>query len=234
MTKVLIGIPTAEFARRADFYDYVDMMEKPEGTIQSKAHGQSPARNRNLIIGQALEHDCTHIMFIDDDVQVPLDIIPRLLVHDKDIVTGLYLMRNFPHQPIIFDKSLDDGRCLNHFMAEGETGLIPIVNCGLGAVLIKTEVFKKMPKPWITLGEAEPDHWCDDISFFNRARKLGFKLYCDLTVLVGHHASVTVFPVYDNGEWSVAYNTNGPKTVSFPMPRPIIIEDPNANPEQGS
>jgi|PlaIllAssembly_1097288.scaffolds.fasta_scaffold00047_4 GT2 family glycosyltransferase len=225
MAKVLIGIPTAEYARRAEFYDFVDMMDKPDNTVCSKAHGQSPARNRNLIIKQALEHECTHIMFLDDDIEPPKDIIPRLLEHDKDIVTGLYLMRNFPHQPIIFADTKDDGRCLHKFLQPGERGLVPIVNCGLGAALIKIEVFKTMPQPWITLGEAEPDHWCDDISFFNRARKLGFELFCDLDVHVGHMCSLVVKPHYENDQWYIAYDTRGSSKVLVPNPSPVFVQE---------
>jgi GT2 family glycosyltransferase len=218
--KVMICIPTAEYARRADFYDYVDMMSKPEGTLSTRAHGQSPARNRNLMIKEALKNDCTHVLFIDDDTVFPPDMLIKLLAHDKDVITGLYLMRNFPHQPIIFDRSDDLGRCSHRYLYEGDTGLVPIVNCGLGCCLIKIEVFKTMPEPWITLGEAEPDHWCDDISFFNRVRKHGFKLFCDLTVLVGHMASVTLYPAYENGNWYVVYDTNGTGKVSIPMISP--------------
>lgn len=224
MAKVCIGIPTAEYARRADFYDYVDLLEKPEGTVQSKAHGQSPARNRNLIIREALKNDCTHIFFLDDDVAPPLDIIPRLLAHDKDIVTGHYLMRNFPHQPILFDASMDDGRCVFRFYRENDTGLVEVVNCGLGAVLIKIDVFKTMPEPWITLGEAEPDSWCDDISFFNRARKLGYKIFCDLDVKVGHFATVLLTPEYENGEWYISYNTAGTAKVMVPAHKPVFTD----------
>ena len=225
MIKVMIGVPTGENARRADFYDYLDMLQRPEGTVQSRAHGQSPARNRNLIIKQALEHECTHILFLDDDLEFPPDMLHRLLAHDKDIVTGLYLMRNFPHQPIIFEKTNPDGRCLHHFLHGEKPGLVPIVNCGLGCVLIKIEVFKKVPPPWITLGECEPDHWCDDISFFNRVRGHGFELFCDTSIWVGHQAAVTLYPAFDNDAWYVVYDTHGTGKVSVPMPSPIFVKE---------
>jgi hypothetical protein len=226
MTRILIGVPTSEYARRADFYDHFDVIEKPAETMVSRAHGQSPARNRNLIIKQALEYDCTHIFFVDDDVILPRDILVKLLTHDKDIVTGLYLMRNFPHQPIVFDEARPDGKCKHYFMPdESEPGLVPIVNCGLGAVLIKIEVFKKMPHPWITLGEAEADHWCDDITFFNRARALGFELFCDTSIHVGHIGSMVIKPFYLDGKWLVTYDTSGTATVTIPMPKGVYVEE---------
>lgn len=217
MTKVLIGIPTSGFSRNDRFYDYYNMLEKPAGTPCMFARGQSPARNRNIMIQQALDIGCTHIFFIDDDMALPPDSLVRLLKHDVDIVTGYYLMRNFPHKPNIFDEAFPDGRCVHHFPDANENGLIEIVNCGLGCCLIKIDVFKALEKPWIRLGETEIDHWGDDIGFFNRVRNLtNFKLYCDLSLEVGHMAQAIVKPKYKDGKWYVAYDSSGDGGVEFP------------------
>ena len=219
--KILVAVPTAGYSRNDSFYDYYNMLDKPEGTICTFARGQSPARNRNLMIEQALEHNCTHILFIDDDVAFPPDMLRKLMVHDKDIVTALYFMRQYPHQPIIFDYSDNEGKCHWLYPDDSQHELIKIENCGLGAVLIKTEVFKRMEKPWVRLGELEKDHWCDDISFFNRARAVGFELYCDLTIKVGHMVQTVVWPNYVDGKWFVTYDTCGTGSITFPMPRPV-------------
>lgn len=220
MNKILIGVPTAEFARRADFYDYFNQLLKPDGTLVLMAHGQSPARNRNIMIRYALDNDCSHVLFIDDDTAFKPSLLYDLLKHDVDIVTGLYLMRNYPHQPIIFDESYNDGRCRYHFLDNKENGLIEIVNCGLGACLIKTDVFRAIEEPWIRLGELEKDHWCDDIGFFNRVREKGFKLHCDLDVPVGHMATMIVWPDKKDGNWLTVYDTSGTGRVAFPAVQP--------------
>jgi glycosyltransferase involved in cell wall biosynthesis len=218
--KVMIGIPTGEFARQAEFYDYRDLLEVPPQTVRSSSHGQSPARNRNLIIDHALKHECTHIFFMDDDLIIQPDTLKRLLVHDVDAVTGFYTMRNFPHQPILFDYADSEGRCLQFFPEDGNTGLVELVGAGLGCCLIKTDVFRKLEQPWIRLGELEKDHWCDDLGFFKRMLDAGFKLYCDLSVTCGHMCTVKVWPAMLDGVWHVSYDTNGTSRVSFPMLRP--------------
>jgi hypothetical protein len=212
--KLLIGVPTAEYARRADFYDYYNMLEKPEGTICTFSHGQSPARNRNLMIDQALGHKCTHILFLDDDLAFKSDLITRLAAHDKDVVSALYLMRNYPHQPILFDYSNNKGEC-RHFELRRQRGLVRAVNFGLGACLINTRVFELLEKPYIRLGELEKDHWCDDIGFFNRLKDKGVELYCDLDTVAGHMTSVTVWPNIINNEWHVTYDSYGKGQVNF-------------------
>lgn len=213
--KVLIAVPTAEMARRADFYDYFNSMDKPIGTAISFAHGQSPARNRNLMIQGGLEQGCTHILFLDDDVAFEKDLLTRLLAHDKDIVSGLYLMRSYPHTPIAFDYADETGRCRTHYLSNDESGLIEVLAVGLGCCLIKTEVFRNVEEPWIRLGELEKDHWCDDIGFFKRVREAGYKMYCDLDVRVGHMAQVTIWPMLIDGKWMTTYDTKGTGSASI-------------------
>jgi hypothetical protein len=216
--KVLIGIPTAEFARNASFYDYVDGMVKPPNTLVTRAHGQSPARNRNVIIEQALINSCTHIFFIDDDVALRPDTLVELLKHEKDIVCGLTVMRNYPHLPIIFDRADENGRCHHHYLSDNEKGLIEIVACGLGCVLINTQIFMKMQKPWIRLGELESDQWTDDLGFFMRVRALGYKLFCDLNMPVGHQASCTLWPIRnEQGKWNTVVDTCGKDVMVTPQ-----------------
>lgn len=223
--RILIGVPTQEMARNASFYDYLDLLEKPEGTIITRSHGQSPARNRNLIIEKALELNVDRIMFFDDDVAFKPDTLTRLMKHDVDAVTGLYFMRNFPHQPIMFDLASPDGKCCYHYLSPGERGLVPIVNAGLGCCLIKTEVFRKMEQPWIRLGELERDHWSDDIGFFVRFARYGFKLFCDLEVPVGHFGQVLIWPNRTpDGTWLTSYDTSGPEMVSVRQFNPHLIE----------
>ena len=159
-TKVMVAVPTAEMARRADFYDYFNRMDKPLGTILTFAHGQSPARNRNIMIEQGLAHGATHMLFIDDDTAFQPDLLTRLLKHNVDIVGGLYYMRSYPHTPIVFDYVASDGRCRTRYLKDGDSGLVEVVGMGLGCCLIKTQVFRDVEAPWIRLGELEPDHWC--------------------------------------------------------------------------
>lgn len=220
--KVLVGIPTMGFSRNDSFYDYYNMLERPAGTICTFARGQSPARNRNIIIELALQHECSHIMFFDDDLAFAPDVLIKLMAHDLDIVSGLYLMRSYPHQPIIFDYSDSTGKC-SHLYPEKTSGLVKIVNCGLGICLINTRVFKSLEKPYIRLGELEQDHWCDDIGFFNRVRKAGFELYCDLDVRAGHMCQTIVWPDVTNNKWNVTYDTNGKGRVTFPAIVPELV-----------
>lgn len=218
MNKVMIGVITAEMARKAVFYSYFSIMNKPSSSICSFINGQSPARSRNMIVEQAFQNDCTHIFFIDDDIILQKDTLDKLLSHDVDIITGLYLMRQFPHQPIIFDQMEESGRCA-HAKLTNENRLVKIVACGLGMCLFKIEVFKDLEVPYVRLGELESDQWCDDLGLFKRIRDLDkYEVHCDLTATVGHVTSTAVWPVFHNDKWWIGYNSDGTQVMTFPMP----------------
>lgn len=217
-TKVLIGVATSGLLRDSVFMDYIYQLDRPEGTLFTISHGASPAKGRNMIIEHALQNNCTHVLFVDDDMAPPPYALMRLLSHDKDVTTGLYLMRSYPHLPVTFDEAFPDGKNKHLFLKPELEGLIEVTNCGLGFVLIKTEVFKKMDKPWVTLGEIEKDGWCDDISFFNRVRQAGFSIYCDLNCQIGHFARTLISPKKEeNGNWFTVYNTGSMDAIQFPQ-----------------
>lgn len=210
--KLLIGIATAELARSASFYDYLHYLRKPEGTLRISFHTNSGAWNRNLIIEDALENNCTHILFLDDDMAFGADALLRLISHDKDIVSGLYLNRNHPHSPVIFDYAcLEDGRASRRLLTEGEQGLIEVEAAGFGFLLVKTEIFKFMEKPYVRTGEFHKDRRSEDISFCCRARKIGIKIFCDLDCIIGHIGQMIVWPVNNNGVWDTGIDTYNSK-----------------------
>lgn len=223
MSRLLIGIPTCEYARRADFYDYLNQLEKPPETILMSPHGSSPAESRNLIIEQAKVHKCDEILFLDDDMAMRPTLYYQLHEHNKDIVSGLYFKRNYPHQPLVFDSWVGDaGKFIS--LKGGEPRLIKIVAAGLGACLIKTSIFDKMEKPYIRLGEfpSARDGWCDDIGFFRRAFDAGIESYCDTEALVGHIGSMILWPNLVDGKWFTGYDTNGSGMVSTPQ---LVLEE---------
>lgn len=219
--KTLIGVTTGEYARRADFYDYYNMLHKPANTLHLLCHDRSPAHGRNLIIQTALDNDCTHVLMVDDDQSYPSDALMRLLAHDVDIVSGLYLSRAYPHIPMVFDVANEEGACFPIYLMDGMKGLVPIVASGLGFLLMKTSIFAKLEKPYVRLGELNSEEWCDDMGFFKRVREAGIQSYCDLDCYIGHMGSMIVKPErLPNGKWVTGYDTNGSGIIQTPQIAP--------------
>ena len=223
--KILVGVPTGEYARRADFYDYLGMLELPPNTMRIFSHDRSPAHSRNIIIDQAIEHNCTHVLFIDDDMAFKPNALKQLLEHDVDIISGLYFSRAYPHNPLVFDVADDSGACLPMYLFGNEPRLKEVVAADFGFCLIKTSIFEKLEKPYVRLGELNSEQWCDDIGFFNRVRKAGIKIYCDMECLIGHIGTMCIWPSQVNGKWYSLYDSGGKLTVPVPqIEEPIVMK----------
>lgn len=224
--KVLIGYTTNEYGRRADFHDFLNLLIKPDNTFLLPCHERSPAKARNVLIDAAIDNGCTHILIIDDDHTFEPDALVRLLAHDKDIVSGLYFSKPYPHVPVIFDVDAEDGSCFPIYLLKGKRGLIPMVASGFGFLLIKTSIFKKLEKPYVRLGELNSEEWCDDMGFFNRVRKAGITdIWCDLDCKIGHIGSMIVVPQQsEDGTWYTGYNTAGSQILQVPQILPNNYE----------
>lgn len=213
--KVYIGVPTAESARFAVFYDYLALLEKPEDTIGANFHTNSGAYNRNLIIDDAIANRCTHILFIDDDMAFPANALNDLLKHDKDIISGLFLQRNYPHAPVIFGS---ENQSLNRrYLKPGERGLIEVDACGFGFTLVKTRVFTSLEKPYIRVGEVYKDRRGEDTGFCIRAKSAGWNIYCDLDTVIGHMGVSTFWPNSIDGKWFTGVDTGGTEIFNIPQ-----------------
>lgn len=215
-TKILVGLPRTEH-RNSTNDDYFDKLRIPPGSIIMKVHLQSPARARNMMIEMALEKNCTHIFFMDDDICPLPDTLENLMKVDKNIISALYLSRQYPHKPFIFENMDSTGYCSYQKLTPEKSGIIETVAGGLGCILIKTEVFNLLDRPYIRLGEIEQDHWCDDIGFFKRLKDAGIKSYCDLDNTVGHIGSVIIRPHKINNKWYTSYSAYSNEVVTFPQ-----------------
>ena len=171
-----------------------------EGNGYKEKGGYAAARTK--VIEQARAQKAKWLFLIDSDVYAPKDVIPRLMAHNKDIVCGIYYMKTMPTQPVIF-KEMGDGPYWDYPVEE----LFEIDGSGLGCTLIKMDVFDAFEKAglpffqenWVyqkpngqkvrvNVGE---DHW-----FFMKSKELGYKIWCDSSVLCDHQDFKTgaIFP----------------------------------------
>ena len=136
--------------------------------------------------------DYDYIMWIDSDqVFEPNDFF-KLLEHDKDIVSGLYLRKPVGNTlndiPIEFACFNEDGKMLYTNEVNGE--LRKVWSNGMGWMLIKKGVFEKIEYPWFgPIIEGLGFHG-EDVSFQLRAKDVGFDSYVDTSIVVGHEKGV--------------------------------------------
>lgn len=197
------------------------------------AGGGQLAEARNSLVRGALEAGAAWAWFMDDDHVFPADVVARLLGHDVDIVVPAVCQRFPPHlliAPALFPISADVG---DHELIETTRGatfpqvetpqserLVEIGWCGTGGMLVATRVLRAMPDPWFEFGRLPVGG--DDVWFALKARRLGFKIFCDLDTPIGHLNTVAAWPLRD------------PKTgkiepqLEFGMPERLVSHVPSA------
>jgi hypothetical protein len=207
MTSVtgLIGVSSGDLARYAIFYDSLLHLVSPPQTALVVARCAVISENRNGIAERALASGAEWILYLDDDQVLAPDTLMRLLKHDKDIVSALYVAREAPFVPHVYDEEDERGFCLPQLLAQGSSGLRQVLATGAGCMLVKAKVLRAMERPWWRLGQITSDGWGDDLNFCHRAREAGFEVWCDLDTAVGHQTSGTLWPKRnEDGSWCTA------------------------------
>ena len=145
---------------------------------------------RNLAVDEFMkEKENTHLLFIDDDIVVPIDIIPRLLRHDKLVVGGWYILRG-NRLPSVFMAGKFGGYVQvsqqELVKARRKQPLLPVDGNGAGCLLIQREVFNILDKPYFL--EMDGAQGCgEDLYFFQKCRRFGIPTYCDPNLFCNHH-----------------------------------------------
>lgn len=158
--------------------------------------GYSIAENRNWVAAQALQNDSDYLLMIDDDMTFEPDILDRLIANDKDICGVAYHSRGgnksfkYPADAIMSIAEPEKGK---YIILEENTDpkyktTFGVHATGTGIILIKTEVFKKIPQPWFMF-EYHENGCCktgEDWYFCEKAKKYGIKTFADPRPKVGH------------------------------------------------
>lgn len=147
---------------------------------------------RNKLAFRAMSAGAEKVLWLDSDMVFDENLLLNLLSDEKDIVCGLYTKRVPPFSPVIFDEK---------FNAITDIQITPfeVTYCGFGAVLMNTDVLRAVSdngflfSPEAGMGE--------DLTFCRRARNLGYKIYCDPRIKLGHISySVATIDAWQKGQ----------------------------------
>lgn len=127
--------------------------------------------NRDTCVRQAKEAGCSHLLFVDSDVMFGPESIVKLMKHIEgglDIVAGRYNKKIYPAQSTV----KEDIKVLS------EVEFVPT-----GFLLVNMEVYNKIGKPYFSFENGAES---EDYYFCMKAKKNGFKVYCDPTIEIAH------------------------------------------------
>lgn len=151
----------------------------------AREYGAIIPRSRNKIVDRALVLKAKYVLFIDSDMVFDEDALMRLLAHKRHIVSGLCVNRGEPYRPVV--KMIDN---------EGQWVLVPnledgkfrddVDGVGCAFLLIDTEVFEKVDKPWFAMPAWHEDVMGEDYYFCHKAKEAGYDICVDCSLIVGH------------------------------------------------
>lgn len=142
-------------------------------------------RMRNEAARIAMEEECTHLMFIDDDILLPDDTYQKLISHNKNIIGGLTYVRGYPFDPMIFDFKRKDSYFMRDFKERiNEQGLIDCDALGFSCVIMSIDLIKKIPPPYFVTGV----NHTEDVYFCKKVKELFpyEKIWVDPSIKTSH------------------------------------------------
>lgn len=148
--------------------------------------GTLVGNQREKLANKAIDQGATHIFYLDSDMMFPKDVCEILLSHKLSIVGCNYSTRSLPFKSVAYSKMYDWESGID----KGTTGLISVDGVGFGCILIETNVFKFIHKPWfpITYTPETDDYLGEDMNFCQKAIKNGevIAVDCDLSTKIYH------------------------------------------------
>ena len=176
----------------------LQFIRKPEGTTLVPKMNSLIYDSRNLISLYAIDNEYDYVLWLDSDMTWPVETI-TILMHDiqkldAHMVTGLYVKRSFPTEPVLYKVITEPVRKENGLLERNiepymdfprNVSAFPVAGCGFGCCLTSVKLLKDV---WDHFGPAfAPYTWAgEDISFCHRVNQLGYTIYCDTDVSCGH------------------------------------------------
>jgi len=193
--RILIAIPNKNLIEAETFKSIYDL-EIPDGYEAEFQYfyGYQVEQVRNLIADWIVKGPYDYLFAVDSDISFPADTLKKMLTHNKDMVTGLYIQR-IPGKHCIEVMKRNEHGGVTHVPWEQlkGRGLVEVDSCGFGCVLIKKDVFTSIEYPHF-LYKSALDHQytiSEDVYFCLKAKAQGKQIWADTTILCGHHGSWT-------------------------------------------
>lgn len=233
MLKLMTGIPFSGRYVAPEWALTMMHMRYPRNVRQGQYATKGLEREvaRTTLVQKALDEKAEYLFFIDDDTAPPLDapsLLMRELETDPDamVIGGIYTTKTDPEEPLVF---LGQGHGPHWKWKFGD--VFPCWGLGTGCMMIRTEVFNKISKPWfrdisdieevgddtqVFSKDGKPDifRMTDDLYFCKKVIDAGYKILAHGGVLPvhwdqkgrGHVLPANSYPIRDVPPQELWYN----------------------------
>lgn len=199
MPSLIIGLPVMRGQLEAECFSSLMVARRhlyengiPHNILSNECSVISASRNG--IVQMFLNTTTADLfMWVDSDIMFPQYGIKRLVDRNLDIVGGVYYHKDYMATPTIY-KMKEDGRFRIYGEADIKDKPFEVDGIGTGFLLIKREVLakftpdvvKEMGTPFGFGFSPDGTEEGEDLSFCRRAKKLGYKIWADPTIPLGH------------------------------------------------
>lgn len=192
--KILIAIPTARNIEPTTFKSIYDL-EVPDGYVTDFQFffGYNVDQVRNLIADWTV-NNYDYLFSVDSDISFPANTLTKLLAHDRDVVSGLYIQRK-PGEHIleVYEHNAHGGVSNIPYEKIKDRGLVEIASCGFGCVLVKAEVMRTVGYPQFQYHSAinHANTISEDVDFCCKALAKKFRIWADTSIQCAHTGQST-------------------------------------------
>lgn len=186
--QVLVAVLAGRDAVATKWAIHYRSMQLPPSSDIHFLSGMPFDHARNTACDSALKLGFQWLFFLDDDVLIPPDTIPKLVSRGKDIISGLYYRRVPPIMPVALIDTRPKPTFIGSFNA-GDVFEVDLV--GAGCLLIHRRVLESMKWPWfewrLDRFDLPEDKKCsEDFAFCRDAKAKGHKIWLDTSVQCQH------------------------------------------------
>ena len=150
---------------------------------------------KNTMIDKALFTGVDYIMWIDSDMVFTAEDIEMMIARDVDIISGVAMIE--PGRAAVAWQQ-DDGGIQYYVPDEKDTGFEEVDYCGGAFLLVKADVYRKIPPIWYETTDqmigTKHKLMSEDFGFCVKAKAHGYKIHVELESKVGHEKRVVLWP----------------------------------------
>lgn len=192
--KLLIAIPAMDFMHTESVKSLIGLVTKLksdgvdfEVRIES---GTLVYLARDKLARYAMNKGFTDVLWLDSDMVYTDEILEDLQFSGKPFVTGICHGRRKPYLSCLFTSYWPE---VARWDEDYPTNTFEVAACGFAAVLIKTEILRAVIEKFNT-AFTPTEYFGEDVAFCDRARQLGYKVYAEPGVRLGHIGHITIYP----------------------------------------
>lgn len=143
---------------------------------------------RDKLAIHAIQNGYSHVLWLDADMVYDDEILYDLQFSHKDFVSGIARSRRAPYVSCLFSDLSRIQRVDDY-----PTDTFRVAGCGFACVLIKTDILRAVRDKFGTCFLPTADLG-EDLAFCSRASQLGYTIWAEPAVKIGHIAQITIYP----------------------------------------